>query len=125
MIKNLFLIALGGGAGSVVRYICQKWFSEQVPGAFPWGTFVVNLSGCLLIGVLYAAIDKFSPASIHTRLFLITGFCGGFTTFSAFALENMNLLKQGDLVHAGLYAVGSVVLGVAGVLLGISIVRAF
>ena len=58
MIKNILLVGLGGGIGSIARYLCQKWFSENHPQPFPWGTFVVNLIGCFLIGVIYAAAEK-------------------------------------------------------------------
>lgn len=123
MIKNLLLIGLGGGVGSMARYLCQKWFSENYPYTFPWGTFVVNLLGCFLIGVIYAASEKTSLLSPQVRLLLITGFCGGFTTFSTFAFENMGLLRSGDVVYFLIYTVSSVVLGIAGVFGGIAIMK--
>jgi fluoride exporter len=123
MIKNLFLVGLGGGIGSLARYLCQKWFSENYPHPFPWGTFLVNLFGCFLIGVIYAASEKSAVFSPQTRLFLITGFCGGFTTFSTFAFENMNLLRSGDILYFSIYTVASVVLGIAGVFGGIAITK--
>ena len=72
MIKNLLLVGLGGGIGSIARYLCQKWFSENYPHPFPWGTFLVNLFGCFLIGIIYAATEKSSALSPQTRLLLIT-----------------------------------------------------
>jgi CrcB protein len=123
MIKNFLLVGLGGGIGSVARYLCQKWFSENYPHPFPWGTFVVNLIGCFLIGIIYAATEKSSTLTPQTRLLLITGFCGGFTTFSTFAFENMNLLRSGDLLYFSIYIVGSVVLGIAGVFAGVSVMK--
>jgi len=123
MIKNLLLIGLGGGAGSIARYFCQKWFGENYPHPFPWGTFVVNLTGCFLIGVIYAASEKTSALSPQTRLLLITGFCGGFTTFSTFAFENMNLLRSGDTIYFLIYTVASVILGIAGVFAGMAIMK--
>ena len=123
MIKNLLLVGLGGGIGSIARYLCQKWFSESYPHPFPWGTFLVNLCGCFLIGVFYAATEKTSVLSPPTRLLLITGFCGGFTTFSTFAFENMSLLRSGDILYFSVYIVASVVLGIAGVFGGIAITK--
>ena len=123
MIKNLLLVGLGGGIGSIARYLCQKWFSENYPHPFPWGTFLVNLCGCFLIGVFYAAAERTSVLSPQTRLLLITGFCGGFTTFSTFAFENMNLLRSGDILYFSVYIAASVVLGIAGVFGGIAITK--
>jgi CrcB protein len=123
MIKNILLVGLGGGIGSMARYLCQKWFSENYPQPFPWGTFVVNLIGCFLIGVVYAASDKSTALSPSARLFLAAGVCGGFTTFSTFAFENMNMLRSGDSFYFLLYTVGSVVLGIVGVFAGVAIIK--
>ena len=125
MIKNLVLVALGGGIGSVARYLCQKWFAENTVHPFPWATFFVNLLGCLLIGIIYAMAERSSLLTPQTRLLLITGFCGGFTTFSAFAFENMDLLRSGDISYFILYSVGSVILGIAGVFGGIALFNFF
>jgi len=117
------LVGLGGGIGSIARYLCQKWFNENYPHPFPWGTFLVNLIGCFLIGVFYAATEKSTALSPQTRLLLIAGFCGGFTTFSTFAFENMNLLRSGDFLYFSVYIIASVVLGIAGVFAGIAITK--
>jgi len=123
MIKNFLLVGLGGGIGSIARYLCQRWFNENYPHPFPWGTFTVNLAGCFLIGIIYAASEKAAVLSPQTRLFLITGFCGGFTTFSTFAFENMNLLRGGDGIYFLIYTLTSVVLGIAAVFGGIAIMK--
>jgi len=123
MIKNFLLVGLGGGIGSIARYLCQKWLSENYPHPFPWGTFLVNLFGCLLIGIIYAASEKSAALSPQTRLLLITGFCGGFTTFSTFAFENMSLLRSGDFLYFSIYIVASVALGIVGVFAGIAITK--
>jgi CrcB protein len=125
MIRNILLIGFGGGVGSIARYFCQRWFNESYPHPFPWGTFMVNLVGCFLIGVIYAASEKTSAVSPHLRLLLITGFCGGFTTFSTFAFENMNLLRGGDISYFFLYTAGSVVIGIMGVFAGVAIMKLF
>ena len=117
------MVGLGGGIGSIARYLSQKWFSENVSTSFPWGTFAVNLAGCFLIGIIYAASEKTSIISPQVKMLLITGFCGGFTTFSAFAFENMNLLRAGDILYFMIYIIASIVLGVGGVFAGIAIVK--
>src|SRR5215468_6565004 len=123
MIKNLLLIAFGGGVGSIARYLCQRWFGENYPHPFPRGTFVVNLAGCFLIGIIYAASEKTTFVGPQVRLLLITGFCGGFTTFSTFAFENMNLLRGNDTVYFLIYAIGSIVLGIASVFAGVGLMK--
>jgi fluoride exporter len=123
MIKNVLMVGLGGGIGSIARYLCQKWFAENVQHPFPWGTFMVNLLGCFLIGVIYAAGEKTTLLSPQTRLLLITGLCGGFTTFSTFAFENMSLLRNGDTSYFLLYTIGSVSLGIMGVFAGVLLVK--
>lgn len=123
MIRNLLLVAFGGGAGSVARYLCQKWLGENHPHPFPWGTFVVNIVGCFLIGIIYAASEKTTFISPQVRLLFITGFCGGFTTFSTFAFENMTLLRSSDSVYFLIYTIASVVLGIAAVFSGVAIMK--
>ena len=123
MIKNLLLVAVGGGVGSMARYLCQKWVSENHANPFPWGTFLVNLAGCFFIGIVYAAAEKTTFISPQIRLLLITGFCGGFTTFSTFAFENMNLIRGNDSLYFLTYAVASVVLGIGAVFAGIAIMK--
>jgi len=123
MIKNLLLVAVGGGVGSMARYLSQKWVSENHAHPFPWGTFLVNLAGCFLIGIVYAAAEKTTFISPQIRLLLITGFCGGFTTFSTFAFENMNLIRGNDSLYFLTYAVASVVLGIGAVFAGIAIMK--
>jgi CrcB protein len=121
--KTLLIIALGGALGSVARYGAQMYVLKTYPSIFPMGTFLVNISGCLLIGIFYALAERGNLLTPEWRLFLITGLCGGYTTFSSFALENMHLLKAGDLLYVGLYVAGSVVLGIAAVFLGAFIIK--
>ena len=123
MIKNLLLVGLGGGAGSVLRYLCQKWINEYYPATFPWATLVVNILGCLLIGIIYAISEKTSLLSPQIRLMLTAGLCGGFTTFSTFAFENLTLLKSGDVSYLLIYTLASCIIGVAAVFGGISLVK--
>lgn len=121
--SNILIVGLGGGVGSILRYLCQKWINESYQHNFPLATFLVNVFGCLLIGIFYALGEKGNILSPQTRLLLATGFCGGFTTFSTFAFENMNLLRTGDNFYFLLYAAGSVVLGIAAVFIGSFIIK--
>jgi CrcB protein len=121
--SNILIVGLGGGVGSILRYLCQKWINESYQHNFPLATFLVNVFGCLLIGIFYALGEKGNILSPQTRLLLITGLCGGFTTFSTFAFENMNLLRTGDNFYFFLYGVGSIVLGIAAVYIGSFIIK--
>lgn len=123
MLKNIVMVALGGSAGSVLRYLCQRWVYQFYPHPFPWGTLIVNIAGCFLIGVFYSMSEKSSLLTPEWRLLLTTGFCGGFTTFSAFAFENLTLLRSGDVTYFILYILVSVVLGIASVLGGITLIK--
>ena len=93
--KQVLLVFIGGGVGSALRYLVGKFLKTSASG-FPWGTFSVNVLGSLLIGILMGVALKNSSLSENQTLLLITGFCGGFTTFSAFAYENQVFLKEGD-----------------------------
>jgi CrcB protein len=123
MIKNILLVSIGGGIGSALRWLCQKWAYQLYPHLFPWGTFLVNIIGCFLIGVFLGVSGKSNFLSADWRLFLATGLCGGFTTFSAFAFENMNLLKNGEIGYLLLYISGSVVLGIMAVYAGFALLK--
>jgi|SRR6476661_61692 len=105
------LVALGGSAGALARYWLQQAVQGRYPLSWPVGTGVVNVLGCLLAGLLLGLLERHTLGA-GWRLLLVTGFCGGFTTFSAFALENLALLRGGQLLTAAIYAGGSVVLGV-------------
>ncbi|GAA4735790.1 fluoride efflux transporter CrcB [Flavisolibacter ginsenosidimutans] len=120
---QIVVVAVGGAAGSVLRYTLQKWINETYLQSFPLATFLINVTGCLLIGIFYAMAEKGNLLTPLVRLLLVTGFCGGFTTFSTFAFENMNLLRSGDLFYFALYALGSLVLGVLAVYLGVFLVQ--
>jgi CrcB protein len=123
MIKNLLLVGVGGGAGSIARWLCQRWALTLFPNSFPWGTFGVNITGCLLIGIFWGLSFKGFDANESWKLFLMTGFCGGFTTFSAFTLEGIGLIKEQRLFLFFSYAAGSVILGLLATYVGMKIIR--
>jgi len=115
------LLSVGGGAGANARYWFGLWAGRQqlrLLGAveFPWGTFLINVFGSVVLGACAAAfLTHPDPARRTWYLFLATGFCGGFTTFSTFSLEAFELLRDGRIGAATAYALGSVLAGVAGV----------
>lgn len=123
MWKLIGWVALGSGLGGVLRFVLQQRIYRLYPSSFPWGTLVVNVSGCLLIGVFYALSEKGNLLSPSMRLLLTAGFCGGFTTFSTFTLENIMLLGDGELLYVSLYTLGSIILGFAATFLGIFLVK--
>jgi CrcB protein len=123
--KTALIIFAGSGLGGVLRYLVQKLFIDAGYVNFPTGTFVVNILGCFLIGLFNALAEKNNLISTELRLALTTGFCGGFTTFSTFANENMNLLRNGDYTYFSLYIIFSVMLGIGAVILGINTVKLF
>ena len=119
MIKNLILIALGGGLGSVVRYLANLNLGKIWPFKMYFATLLVNIIGCFLIGFLIGYLQKNSSSNESLKLLLITGFCGGFTTFSAFGLENFNLLQSQNYITSLLYIATSIIIGIAFVGAGI------
>jgi len=121
---NLLLVGLGGFVGSVARYLLGGWILHQTAEArFPWSTFTVNLFGCLAIGVLSGVAERLGMIGPTARLFLFTGVLGGFTTFSAFGLETVYLLRRNEIWIALAYAVGSVMMGVLFLWLGLRAVH--
>jgi len=122
--KQVLLVFLGGGIGSALRYAIGRIFNTSSAG-YPWGTFSVNIIGSLLIGVFMGIALKNNNLSENQTLLLVTGLCGGFTTFSAFAYENQQFLKEGDLTSFAIYTLGSLSLGVLAVFLGLVISKIF
>jgi fluoride exporter len=104
--KNILWVGIGGAAGSICRYLTQRALLKVFPHAFP-----VNIAGCFLIGLLFGAANRMDYFSPTFRLLLMTGFCGGFTTFSAFTLEGMELYNQQKFLIFTLYFTCSVVFG--------------
>ena len=120
--KQLLLVFLGGGFGSSLRYFISKYLNDSQLGV-PYGTFFVNILGSLIIGFLLGLAFKYKSISNETMLLLATGFCGGFTTFSAFAYENYIYFRSGDYLSLGLYTTLSLVVGIIAVVIGMWMVR--
>lgn len=119
MIKTLLLVGTGGFLGSISRYLASRFLQNSIPSSFPYGTFFVNITGCLLIGIIYGLSERSSLLTPEWRLFLAVGFCGGFTTFSTFANENLALLRDGEFFYFFLYTGLSVFLGIAATFIGV------
>ncbi len=121
--KQALLVGLGGAFGSIARYLLGSFILQKVPNLrFPLGTFAINILGCLLIGILAGFAEKRGSFSPDLRLFLFTGICGGFTTFSAFAYEGVFLMRRSETPTALLYAAASIILGFFAVWIGFKII---
>ena len=118
MVKQLILVAFGGGIGSVFRYLISLWFVNRFPNTFPVGTFIVNITGCLAIGFLMGLSIRPGILNNELRLLLIIGFCGGYTTFSTFSIENIKLFETGNYGILTLYIAGSILFGIIAVWAG-------
>jgi CrcB protein len=121
---NVFLVAVGGAFGSVLRYLVGvltvRWFGAS----FPWGTFAVNVVGSFLIGLLSEMIARRFNASMELRVFLVTGILGGFTTFSSFSLDTMVLLERGAVTATVGYVLATLCLSFLAILAGLALGRA-
>lgn len=122
--KQLVLVFVGGGLGSVLRYIIGKALNNTENG-IPYGTFLANVLGSLLIGIILGLALKNNTLSNNQTLLLATGFCGGFTTFSTFAYENHVFLKAGDFTSFALYTIASFILGFLAVFFGMWLAKQF
>lgn len=122
--QQTLLVLVGGGLGAVSRYGTTVWLGRWWGTAYPWGTLAVNWAGCLMIGIAFALTERRDLLGPSARLFLMTGFLGGLTTFSSYAIESVNLAKPGTMLTAGLNLLAHNAGGLALVILGMWLVRA-
>lgn len=123
MLKFAVITGVGGFIGSALRYLVQRLASSLFPLSFPYGTFIVNIAGALLIGILFAISEQTTLIGPQWRIFAITGILGGFTTFSTFSLDTMNLLRESQYLYAFTYVSLTLVLGLAFTIAGYLIIK--
>lgn len=117
------ILFLGGGLGASLRFALATWVDQRAELPFPWGTFAVNAVGCFAIGLLATFADEHHLLSAGARLFLVAGLLGGFTTFSTFGLETWQLIEDRAVWTAAANVLGSVVVGLVAVILGVLVAR--
>lgn len=123
MNRNILLVALGGMIGCVCRFLVVSFAVRLLQSSFPFGTFAVNLIGCFAIGAVAGLAERYAWLDQEWRVFLMAGLCGGFTTFSAFAFENLELLLARDYRTFAAYSIASFVLCILSVFCGLSMTR--
>ena len=121
--KTLLLVALGGAFGSVARFLVGRLAMALWGAEFPWGTMIVNVVGCFVMGLLAGLLVHYAEWSQDVRAFLLVGILGGFTTFSAFALDIVTLYERGALLPALFYLLASVVVSILAVAGGLLVMR--
>jgi CrcB protein len=122
---NYILVFIGGGVGSSLRHSINLASARWLGTAFPYHTFIINITGSMVMGLIAGYLAFRGEASPHWRLFLMTGILGGYTTFSAFSLDAALLYERGEIAMALFYVVGSVLFSIAGLFAGLALVRHF
>ncbi len=124
MVRSMLFAGLGGFIGTILRFLVSKYFQLNFDTVFPWGTLIINIAGCFLIGIFLGIFEKGFIMSSEWRLFFTVGICGGFTTFSSFSNDAYMLLQNKELLKFSLYAGMSFVFGIVSVLLGKNLIEA-
>lgn len=119
--RQLLLVFFGGGLGSVTRFVLGKWISTLHQHHFPWGTLAANVGACLAVGFFIGLADHKQIISPASRIFWVVGFCGGFSTFSTFSVETINLIQQGFTISSFSYLLASVALCVGATFAGLQL----
>ena len=122
---SYLLVFIGGGLGAILRYALTVASGKAFGTHFPWGTFIINITGSTVMGLIAGYLAFKGEASQSLRLFIMTGVLGGYTTFSAFSLDAGLLYERGEIGLALAYVLGSVLLAIAGLFAGLAIVRSF
>lgn len=118
MFKGVFIAGLGGFLGTVARYLLSQFIQKYFNTIFPLGTLIINIIGCFIIGFLFGMFERGNLISPDLRLFLTVGFCGGFTTFSTFSNDSVNLINDGEILYLMLYTGISIFVGISFTFLG-------
>ncbi len=119
---NVLLVAAGGAIGAAARYLAGLWIAARLGASFPWGTFFVNVTGSFLIGIVLVLVEG-GTLPAEARLFLAVGILGGYTTFSSFSYETLQLLNGGDVVPVLFNTLGQLLIGLLAVYLGVVFAR--
>lgn len=123
MWKMFLITGAGGFLGSGFRYLAQRLIAVILPVSFPYGTLIINVTGCFLIGIIYALGDKTRIMTPEFRMFLAIGICGGFTTFSTFSLDSYSMIRDGEYLYLTIYILASVLLSILATIAGIWIIK--
>ncbi|WP_414714914.1 fluoride efflux transporter CrcB [Sporomusa sp.] len=123
MMINILIVAIGGGIGAASRYLVSSWAAERFGSGFPYGTLIVNVAGCFIIGLFLALVTDKIVVKPEWRLFVTTGFLGGLTTFSSFSYETMKLLQEADISLAVYNVLANCVIGFLATWVGINFAR--
>lgn len=118
MTKLILAVGAGGFVGSVLRFLIYRFLENPQSGSWSWGTMAVNIIGSLLAGIIFGISQKTNLIPETLSLFLLVGFCGGFTTFSAFALDNLKLFQEGAYLQNFIYVASTILLGLAAIFIG-------
>jgi len=125
MLKAFLIVGLGSFFGGGSRYLTQQFITKITSVPFPFGTFTVNIVGSFIIGIIFGLSSKSDIISTEAKLLLVTGFCGGFTTFSSFSLDTLNLIKDGQYLFGISYIAGTLLLGFLATFMGIMLIKIF